>query len=86
MHIQLEIFCNFKIEPNTKKNNIVLSKFIYQLVIQNDGSIAAEHGLGVKKNNLLKNYKSKNYYKFIKKLKEHFDPDFKLGKNKLFKA
>ncbi len=80
------LHCNFKIEPNTKKNNLMLSKFVYQLVIQNHGSIAAEHGLGLKKNNLLKNYRSKNYYNFIKKLKNHLDPDFKLGKNKLFKA
>tara|TARA_B100000900_G_scaffold403053_1_gene409664 strand:+ start:19 stop:1284 length:1266 start_codon:yes stop_codon:yes gene_type:complete len=80
------LHCNFKIEPNTKKNIKLLSKFIYELTIKCKGSIAAEHGLGMLKNDLLLKYKSKNYYKFLKKLKKHLDPNLILGKNKLFKA
>ncbi len=52
-----------------KKN--VLSKFIFELVIQLKGSIAAEHGIGTQKLNLLKKYKSKEYYKFLKILKKN---------------
>ena len=80
------LHCNFKVEPNTKKNINLLSKFIYDLTIKCNGSIAAEHGLGILKNKLLMKYKSKNYYEFLKKLKKHLDPNLVLGKNKLFKA
>ena len=80
------LHCNFKVNPLTKKNCSNLSKFIYELTIKNQGSVAAEHGLGLKKNNLLKKYKPNKNYIFLKKLKKHLDPDFKLGKNKLFKA
>jgi FAD/FMN-containing dehydrogenase len=80
------LHCNFKVEPNTKKNINLLSKFIYDLTITCDGSIAAEHGLGVLKNKLLIKYKSKNYYEFLKKFKKHLDPNLVLGKNKLFKT
>ena len=80
------LHCNFKIEPNIKKNLNLLSKFIYKLAIKCDGSIAAEHGLGLLKNNLLIKYKSKNYYEFLVKFKKHLDPNLILGKNKLFKA
>ena len=80
------LHCNFKIEPNIKKNLNLLSKFIYKLTIKCDGSIAAEHGLGLLKNNLLIKYKSKNYYEFLVKFKKHLDPNLILGKNKLFKA
>ena len=75
-----------KLIPLQKKNCSNLSKFIYELTIKNQGSVAAEHGLGLKKNNLLKKYKPNKNYIFLKKLKKHLDPDFKLGKNKLFKA
>ncbi len=80
------LHCNFKIEPNIKKNFKLLSEFIFELAISCEGSIAAEHGLGLLKNDLLIKYKSKNYNKFIKKFKKHLDPNLILGKNKLFKT
>ena len=80
------LHCNFKVHPNSKKNCIYLSKFIYDLTIQSEGSVAAEHGLGLKKNYLLKKYKPSEIYLFIKKLKKHLDPNSRLGKNKLFQA
>ena len=80
------LHCNFKIEPNIKKNLSLLTKFIYRLTIDCKGSIAAEHGLGSLKNDLLIKYKSKNYYEFLKKFKKHMDPNLVLGKNKLFKT
>ncbi len=80
------LHCNFKVHPNSKKNCAYLSKFIYDLTIQSEGSVAAEHGLGLKKNYLLKKYKPSENYLFIKKLKKHLDPNSRLGKNKLFQA
>ena len=80
------LHCNFRVHPNSKKNCNYLSKFIYDLTIQSEGSVAAEHGLGLKKNYLLKKYKPSENYLFIKKLKKHLDPNSRLGKNKLFQA
>ena len=42
--------------------------------------------LGQKKNMLLKKYKSKEYYDFLKNLKNYLDPKKNLGANKLFKS
>jgi len=56
------------------------------LTLSLNGSIAAEHGLGQKKNMLLKKYKSKEYYSFLKSLKIYLDPNKNLGANKLFKS
>ena len=64
----------------------ILSEFIYDLTLSLNGSIAAEHGLGQKKNMLLKKYKSKEYYDFLKNLKNYLDPKKNLGANKLFKS
>ena len=64
----------------------ILSNFIYDLTLSLNGSIAAEHGLGQKKNMLLKKYKSKEYYNFLKSLKKYLDPNKNLGTNKLFKS
>ena len=47
------------------------------------GSIAAEHGIGTQKLNLLKKYKSKEYYNFLKKLKKHMDVKSIMGRGKL---
>ena len=40
------LHCNFKVNPFTKKNCSNLSKFIYELTIKNQGSVAAEDGVG----------------------------------------
>tara|TARA_Y100000768_G_scaffold373536_1_gene342279 strand:- start:133 stop:1395 length:1263 start_codon:yes stop_codon:yes gene_type:complete len=80
------LHCNFKIEPNTIKNGNFLSKFIYNLVLQCGGSIAAEHGLGIKKNDLIKKYKTINYLKFLKNIKKGLDPELILGRNKIYKS
>ena len=54
--------------------------FIYDLTLSLNGSIAAEHGLRTKeKNMLLKKYKSKEYYDFLKNLKNYLDPKKNLG-------
>ena len=80
------LHCNFKVENDSSKDLEILSNFIYDLTLSLNGSIAAEHGLGQKKNMLLKKYKSKEYYNFLKSLKKHLDPNKSLGTNKLFKS
>ena len=80
------LHCNFKVENDMPKDVDILSNFIYDLTLSLNGSIAAEHGLGQKKNMLLKKYKSKEYYNFLKSLKKYLDPNKNLGTNKLFKS
>ena len=80
------LHCNFKVENDLSKDVDILSNFIYDLTLSLNGSIAAEHGLGQKKNMLLKKYKSKEYYNFLKSLKKYLDPNKNLGTNKLFKS
>ena len=80
------LHCNFKVENNLSKDVDILSNFIYDLTLSLNGSIAAEHGLGQKKNMLLKKYKSKEYYNYLKNLKKYLDPNNNLGTNKLFKS
>ena len=77
------LHCNFKITDDDIIKKNALSKFIFELVIQLKGSIAAEHGIGTQKLNLLKKYKSKEYYKFLKNLKKHMDARLIMGKGKL---
>ena len=66
------LHCNFKVENELNKDINILSEFVYDLTLSLNGSIAAEHGLGQKKNMLLKKYKSKEYYDFLKNLKNYF--------------
>ena len=77
------LHCNFKITNDDKIKKIKLSNFIFKLVIKLKGSIAAEHGIGTQKSILLKNYKSKEYYNFLKKLKNHLDTKSIMGRGKI---
>jgi len=79
------LHCNFKINSPTPKNKKLLSNFIYDLTIESGGSIAAEHGLGLQKNKLIKKYKSKEYLNFLKKIKKTVDPKLILGRNKIYR-
>ena len=77
------LHCNFKITDNDKTKKKELSNVIFKLVMGLQGSIAAEHGIGTQKLNLLKKYKSKEYYNFLKKLKKHMDVKSIMGRGKL---
>jgi FAD/FMN-containing dehydrogenase len=77
------LHCNFKIMDNDSTKKIKLSNFIFDLVIELNGSIAAEHGIGTQKSDLLKKYKTKEYYNFLKKLKKHLDTKSIMGRGKL---
>jgi FAD/FMN-containing dehydrogenase len=63
-----------------------ITNYIFKLSLKLKGSIAAEHGLGIKKNELIQKYKSKEYIKFLTNYKKHLDPKLILGKGKLFKT
>ena len=80
------LHCNFKIEPDSASNLKKITNYIFKLSLKLKGSIAAEHGLGIKKNELIQKYKSKEYVKFLTNYKKHLDPKLILGKGKLFKA
>ena len=77
------LHCNFKITDDDKTKKMELSNIIFELVMGLQGSIAAEHGIGTQKLNLLKKYKSKEYYNFLKKLKKHMDVKSIMGRGKL---
>ena len=77
------LHCNFKITDDDRTKKMELSNVIFKLVMGLQGSIAAEHGIGTQKKNLLKKYKSKEYYNFLKKLKKHMDVKSIMGKGKL---
>ena len=77
------LHCNFKITDDDKTKKKELSNVIFKLVMGLQGSIAAEHGIGTQKLNLLKKYKSKEYYNFLKKLKKHMDVKSIMGRGKL---
>lgn len=80
------LHCNFKIEPDSASNLKKITNYIFKLSLKLKGSIAAEHGLGIKKNELIQKYKSKEYVKFLTNYKKHLDPKLILGKGKLFKT
>ena len=80
------LHCNYKINSSNKRKYLKLENFIYQLVIKLGGSIAAEHGLGYSKNNLIKKYKSKEHFEILTKIKSLFDKDKLLNRDKLIKS
>ena len=80
------LHCNYKINNPNKKKYLKLESFIYKLVIELRGSIAAEHGLGYSKNKLIKKYKSEEHFKILTKIKFLFDKDRLLNRDKLIKT
>ena len=71
----------------------LIEPYVYEWTKENNGSISAEHGLGVLKNNFLSFSKDDNTIEMMIKMKEVFDPKgilnpYKLlpeQKNKVFK-
>ena len=80
------LHCNYKIYDSNDLKYKKLENFIYNLILKLGGSIAAEHGLGFRKNNLIKKYKAKEIYKFLSEMKLFFDKKKLLNKNKLIKT
>ena len=61
-----------------------VSKLVYKLIERYEGSISAEHGIGVIKKNYLKHSRSKNEIDIMKKIKEIFDPNNIINPGKIF--
>ena len=77
------------IEPiNFSKNFNLYRDKIYHLVnkivIKNQGSFSAEHGIGMIKKESFKKFKSKNQIKIMKNLKKSLDPKNILNPGKIF--
>jgi FAD/FMN-containing dehydrogenase len=51
-----------------------IEPFVYEWTKENRGSISAEHGLGVLKNNYLSYSKDENTIEMMRKMKDVFDP------------
>ncbi|MAR79573.1 MAG: hydroxyacid dehydrogenase [Rhodospirillaceae bacterium] len=60
-----------------------INKIIYDSIFQYEGSISAEHGVGLLKNEDIKNYKRKSELKLMFKMKNFFDPKNILNPGKL---
>ena len=60
-----------------------INKIIYDSIFQYEGSISAEHGVGLLKNEDIKNYKRKSELKLMLEMKSFFDPKNILNPGKL---
>jgi FAD/FMN-containing dehydrogenase len=57
-----------------------------QFVVSLGGTIAAEHGVGKSKTDLLKLMYSGEEIESMKKVKRHLDPEWLLGQGTIFEA
>ncbi|RNA02908.1 D-2-hydroxyglutarate mitochondrial [Brachionus plicatilis] len=57
----------------------LLEPFLYEWTMKNNGSISAEHGLGLKKKNYIYYSKTKENVEYMRKLKKLFDPKLLLN-------
>ena len=63
-----------------------IKKIFYKIVGEYNGSISAEHGIGLEKKAYLHLSRSKQEIKFMKDLKEKFDPQNILNRNRVFNS
>lgn len=75
---------NIMTKERTKELEDAIEPYVYELVKANDGSISAEHGLGVMKSEYLGYSKSPNSIEMMKKVKKLFDPNGILNPYKYF--
>lgn len=61
-----------EVSPRVAKT---LEPFVYELTAEYNGSISAEHGLGLQKANYLKYSKSDTMISMMQKMKQSFDPE-----------
>ncbi|MAV83080.1 MAG: hypothetical protein CMI90_06430 [Pelagibacteraceae bacterium] len=80
------LHCNYKINDPNKQKIKNLEEQIYKIVLNLKGSLAAEHGLGYRKNYLVKKYKTKEIYTLLNNFKEFFDKKKLLNRDKLIKS
>ena len=66
---------NIMTKARTEKIEALMEPFIYEYIQEHNGSISAEHGLGLMKAEKLKYSKSKEMINVMKSLKKTFDPN-----------
>ena len=68
----------------TLKKPCHLTLAVYQAVLQHNGTIAAEHGVGVLKKNWLKNMRNASELALMQAIKQYLDPDNIMNPNKVY--
>lgn len=61
-----------------------INSIVYQTVLQHNGTIAAEHGVGILKKHWLKNMRNASELVLMQAIKQHFDPDNIMNPNKVY--
>ena len=82
LHPQFAI--NLEQEDEFKKY-IEIKSLIYEKAVQLDGTISAEHGVGLEKISYIENIIDKNALEYMKLVKKIFDPNNILNPGKIFK-
>lgn len=70
--------------PDTKSLHLEIDEVIYQLIKELDGSVSAEHGIGIMKKQFLPYSKSDAEITLMKALKQAMDPDGILNPGRIF--
>lgn len=79
VHLQVMMPKDIELDLNLKHK---IDDFIYKFAIKHNGSISAEHGVGIIKRDYLEEQKGQIYINQMKALKKHFDPYNILNPNK----
>lgn len=61
-----------------------INSIVYQTVLQHNGTIAAEHGVGILKKHWLKNMRNASELVLMQAIKQHLDPDNIMNPNKVY--
>ena len=66
------------------KNSHAIDEEVFQLIASFNGSVSAEHGIGLLKREVLKLSRSAEEISYMKAVKKVFDPDGILNPGKIF--
>lgn len=78
------IHINIQFKKRNKEFENWIDPFIYDLVNHFNGSISAEHGIGISKRRVLKNYIDPIHLDIMKNIKKNLDPRNILNPGKIF--
>ncbi|EGR29836.1 hypothetical protein IMG5_147650 [Ichthyophthirius multifiliis] len=79
LHLMFAAFDQKCVEVLEKEHEM----FLYNWVKENNGSISAEHGIGLQKKNYLNIYKDSIQMDYMRQLKQIFDPNFIINPYKI---
>ena len=75
---------NIGLSKNLEETKKLIEPFVYDYVIENEGSISAEHGVGKLKKKYFLQMVGEESLAQLRAIKEIFDPGFILGKGNIF--